>query len=106
MNYFAITFAVNAHGLCRFGLGLVVVQHQIDRALEATVRARGSRPRRKRNAEILASAAISASRRAKASITSSASTIRGSIGSINVQSFIDARRTGLLARALSYVDIR
>jgi hypothetical protein len=33
MNYFAITFAVNAHSLCRFGLGLVVVQHQIDRAL-------------------------------------------------------------------------
>jgi hypothetical protein len=33
MNYFAITFAVNAHSLCRFGLGLAFVQHQIDRAL-------------------------------------------------------------------------
>jgi hypothetical protein len=33
MNYFAITFAVNAHSLCRFGLGLAFVQHQINRAL-------------------------------------------------------------------------
>src|ERR1700736_1586174 len=33
MNHFAITFAVNAHSLCRFGLGLAFVQHQIDRAL-------------------------------------------------------------------------
>jgi hypothetical protein len=33
MNYFAITFAVNAHSLCRFGLGLAFVHHQIDRAL-------------------------------------------------------------------------
>jgi len=33
MNYFAITVAVNAHSLCRFGLGLAFVQHQIDRAL-------------------------------------------------------------------------
>jgi hypothetical protein len=33
MNYFAITFAVNAHNLCRFGLGLAFVQHKIDRAL-------------------------------------------------------------------------
>ena len=33
MNYFAITFAVNAQSLSRFGLGLAFVQHQIDRAL-------------------------------------------------------------------------
>ena len=33
MNHFAITFAVNARSLCRFGLGLAFVQHQIDRAL-------------------------------------------------------------------------
>jgi hypothetical protein len=33
MKYFAITFAVNAHSLIRFGLGLAFVQHQIDRAL-------------------------------------------------------------------------
>jgi hypothetical protein len=33
MNYFAITFTVNAHSLCRFGLGLAFVQHQINRAL-------------------------------------------------------------------------
>jgi hypothetical protein len=33
MNYFAIPFAVNAHSLCRFRLGLAFVQHQIDRAL-------------------------------------------------------------------------
>jgi hypothetical protein len=33
MNHFAIKFAVNARSLCRFGLGLAFVQHQIDRAL-------------------------------------------------------------------------
>jgi hypothetical protein len=33
MNYFAITFAVNARSLCHFGLGPAFVQHQIDRAL-------------------------------------------------------------------------
>jgi hypothetical protein len=32
MNYFAITFAVNARSLCHFGLGLAFVQHQKDRA--------------------------------------------------------------------------
>jgi hypothetical protein len=33
MNNFAITFALNAHSLCRFGSGLAFVRYQIDRAL-------------------------------------------------------------------------
>lgn len=32
MNYFAVTFAANARGLCRFGLGRAFMQHQTDRA--------------------------------------------------------------------------
>jgi hypothetical protein len=38
MKHFAITFAVNARSLCRFGSGLAFVQHQIDRALAQGVR--------------------------------------------------------------------